>query len=94
MTNTRRFSKPVSEPLAQAAMSFASSSLDRRRPSTHRAITREEGGIFPRIASASLARADSIWAAEGFSGSRSSASSRISSLQYRLRRLAYSAAAS
>ena len=52
-------------------------------------------GVFTaELASASLARARPISPWEGFSGSRCSGSSTISSLQYRPSRLAYSAAAS
>ena len=72
----------------------ANSSLEQSFPSTQRAMSRHEGGSFPRTASASFARAASIWAEEGSSGSRSSGSSMTSALQQRERRFKYSAAAS
>ena len=53
-----------------------------------------EEGSLPRMAAASFSSAPSIWAWEGFSGSRSSGSSITVSLQYRPRRLMYSATAS
>ena len=71
-----------------------SASLERSCPSTHMAMSRHPAGSFARTASASRASAASIWAGEGDSGSRSSGSSKIVSVQKRLSRLAYSAAAS
>ena len=65
----------------QVSTSSASSSLERSFPSTHKAMILEFGGSFPRMAAASFWRAASIWAWEGFWGSRSSASSVIWSLQ-------------
>ena len=78
---------------ARRARKSESSSLERSFPSTHMATTRAEAGSFPRMVSASRARAASTWAGEGDSGSRSSGSSMISILQNRVRRLPYSSAA-
>ena len=81
-------------PASSRASRPASSSLERSVPSTHRAATAAPAGSLERMASASLARARSISAGAGFSGRRCSGSSTRSSLQQRLRRLQYSAAAS
>ena len=84
----------LSPRLANVSMRWAKSGLDRSRPSTHRAMRVEALGSFPRMAAASFSSAASTWAGEGFSGNRSSGNSISVSLQYRLRRLTYSAAAS
>ena len=58
-----------------------SSSLERMRPSTHRATRLAPGASLARMAAASFSRAASIWAWEGLDGSRSSGSSTTWSLQ-------------
>ena len=90
MRKTRHFSPPE----AASPSSRATSSLECSFPSMHRAATAAPWGSFARMVSASFARARPISAREGESGRRCSGSSIISSLQKRLNRLAYSAAAS
>ena len=72
---------------------LASWGLERRSPSTHRATTLPPLGSLAWMASASLARAASIWAGAGSSGRRCSGSSVMVSLQKPPSRLAYSAQA-
>ena len=70
------------------------SSLEQGVPSIHRATSAPPLGSFAVMAAASASRACWIWAGEGSSGRRLSGSSKMSNLQYRPSRLAYSAVAS